>query len=242
MSRFEDPAPPRRRGNGVVREVSGLLGELLITAGALCVLFVVWQLWWTDVVSDADAAQVVTTMEDSTVAPSGAPGGAWVQPKEAKLGDAFAIVRIPRFGEDYARPVYEGTARDVLQRGIGHYAETALPGQVGNFSMAGHRTTYGKPFSRIAELRPGDRVIVQTADTYYVYTITGSEIVKPTDVRVILPVPNEPGAKPTQAVMTLTSCHPEFSSRERYIQHGVLEASYPRAGGLPPDVLKVSTP
>lgn len=242
MSRYTEPAAPRQRGkHHVLREVSGLLGELLITAGALCLLFVVWQLWWTDVVSDADAAQVVTAMENTAAgSPAGDQTRAWVHPEEIKLGDAFAIVRIPRFGENFARPLYEGTTRSILQRGIGHYAETALPGEIGNFSMAGHRTTYGKPFNKIAELVPGDKVIVETVDTYFVYTITDHEIVVPTAVQVVLPVPNEPDAAPTKALVTMTSCHPEFSSRERYVQHGVLEASYPRAGGLPADVLEVS--
>ncbi len=117
-----------------------------------------------------------------------------------------------------------------------------MPGQVGNFSFAGHRVTYGKPFNRIAELVPGDKVIIETVNTYYVYTIVSSEIVLPTDVRVVLPVPNQPGAKPTQAMLTMTSCHPEFSSRERYVQHAVLDQTLPRAGGLPPEVLAVSNP
>ena len=66
---------------------------------------------------------------------------------------AFAIVRIPRFGADYARPVIEGTGRDVLALGVGHYVGTAGPGEVGNFALAGHRTTYGRPFHDIDRLR-----------------------------------------------------------------------------------------
>jgi sortase A len=178
-------------------------------------------------------------MENSLA--QGDPAESWVQPKKAKLGDAIALVRIPRFGKNYVKPVYEGTTRSILQRGVGHYDKTAMPGEIGNFSMAGHRTTYGKPFSKIAELLPGDKVIIETADTYFVYTITDHQIVKPTDVAVVAPVPNEPGVEPTQALLTMTSCHPQFSSRERYIQHGVLERTYPRAGGLPPDVLKVAS-
>lgn len=216
------------------RELVGLLGEALVTLGAFCLLFAAWQLWWTDVVADQDSAQVISTMETS--------GNGWVQPNAVELGDAFAIVRIPRFGEDYARPIYEGTTRDILKRGVGHYEQSVMPGQVGNFSLAGHRVTYGKPFNRIAELVPGDKVIIETVDTYYVYTIVSSEIVLPTDVRVVLPVPNQPGAKPTQAMLTMTSCHPEFSSRERYVQHAVLDQTLPRAGGLPPEVLAVSNP
>ena len=218
----------------VVRGVAGLLGELLVTLGVVLLLFVGWQLWWTDVVSDADAAQVVDTLQADFDIPE------WVQPKHVKIGDAFAIVRIPRFGAKYARPLYEGTTTDVLQRGIGHYVDTALPGEVGNMAMAGHRTTYGKPFNKIAELKKSDVVLVETKETWYVYRVSGHEIVAPTQVSVLLPVPDEPDAEPTRAVLTMTSCHPEFSARERYVVHATLAASYPHAQGVPADVLEVS--
>ena len=227
------PARPGR-ARRLFHEFVGLLGEVFVTVGMFGLLFAAWQLWWTDVVADQDSAQVIASLE-------GADSG-WVTPDAVEMGDAFAIVRIPRFGADYARPIYEGTTRDILKRGVGHYEQTVMPGQVGNFSLAGHRVTYGKPFNQIAELVPGDRVIIETADTYYVYSVVASEIVLPTDVRVVLPVPNQPGVVPTTAMLTMTSCHPEFSSRERYVQHAVLEQTLPRAGGLPPEVLAVTTP
>jgi sortase A len=220
----------------IVRGIAGLLGELLVTLGVVLLLFVGWQLWWTDVVSDADASQVVAELQQQF----DDPGSDWVQPKQAKLGDAFAIVRIPRFGEKFARPLYEGTTREVLQRGVGHYVGTALPGELGNFAMAGHRTTYGKPFNRIAELRKGDVVLVETKDTWYVYRVSGHEIVPPSQVSVLLPVPNEPDAEPSEAVLTMTSCHPEFSARERYVVHATLQQQYPHAQGVPADVLEVA--
>jgi sortase A len=217
----------------IVRGVAGLLGELLITIGVVLVLFVGWQLFWTDVVSDVDAGQVVTTIEKDPAGPE------WVQPKQARLGDAFAIVRIPRFGAKFARPLYEGTTRDVLMRGIGHYADTSMPGDIGNFAVAGHRTTYGKPLNQIDKLVTGDVVLVETRDTYFVYRVTSHQIVPPTQVSVLLPVPDEPESKATVAVLTLTSCHPEFSARERFVVHAELDAAYPRAKGVPADVLKV---
>jgi len=220
----------------IVRGVTGMLGELLVTLGAVLLLFVGWQLWWTDVVSDADAAQVVSTMEQSV----DGSGTGWVMPKEAKLGDAFAIVRIPRFGAKFARPLYEGTTRDVLQRGIGHYVGTALPGEVGNFAMAGHRTTYGKPFNRIAELKKDDVILVETKSTWFVYRVSGHQIVPPSQVSVLLPVPDQPDVAATEPVLTMTSCHPEFSARERYVVHATLSAQYPHDAGVPADVLEVT--
>jgi sortase A len=215
----------------VLRNLLGLLGELLITAGAFLLLFVGWQLWWTDAVADADARGVVAQLQ--------AGPNAWVQPTDVKLGEAFAIIRIPRFGADFARPLYEGTTRDVLQRGIGHYAGTQLPGEVGNFAMAGHRTTYGKPFNLIATLKVGDVVLVETKDTFFVYRVTGHQIVLPSQSSVLLPVPDQPGATPTVATLTMTSCHPEFSARERFVVHARLDTSYPRSQGVPAWVLEV---
>ncbi len=200
----------------LLRGLAGLVGELMITAGAFLLLFVGWQLWWTDVTSDADAGQAVTVLQENFDDPS------WVQPKRVHLGDAFAIIRIPRFGAGFARPVYEGTTRDVLQRGVGHYPGTVLPGEVGNFALAGHRTTYGKPFNQIDKLRDGDVVLIETKATWYVYRVTGHQIVAPTQTSVILPVPDEPDAEPTAALLTMTSCHPELSARQRFIVHGEL--------------------
>lgn len=217
----------------ILRGLAGLLGEALITVGAVLVLFVGWQLFWTDVVADADAHGVVTSLEQDPAGPE------WVQPTQAKLSDVFALIRIPRFGASFARPLYEGTTRDVLMRGVGHYVDTNLPGEVGNFAMAGHRTTYGKPFNQIDKLVGGDVILVETKKTYFVYRVTGHQIVPPSQVSVVLPVPDEPGTVATSATLTLTSCHPEFSARERYVVHAVLDAEYPRSTGVPADVLKV---
>ena len=212
-----------------MRRAVGWAGELVITLGVLLLLFVAWQLWWTDVVTDREANRVVAILEqefarDGTGAPlpaSGIPEG---------IGDdgAFAIVRIPRFGADYARPLIEGTGRPVLALGLGHYPGTAGPGQVGNFAVAGHRTTYGRPFHDVDRLRDGDRVVVETAQAVHVYEVTSRAVVRPTDVEVIAPVPDDPGAAPTQALITLTSCHPKYSATDRYVVHGRLVESLPR--------------
>ncbi|MFV0453309.1 MAG: class E sortase [Propioniciclava sp.] len=223
-------APPPRPGIGAA--LIGLISDLLITTGALLLLFVLWQLFWTDVVSDAAARKTVTELEQDF-------GTEAAQPPAPDLGEAYAIVHIPRFGEDYARPLYQGTDRETLTEGIGHYDQTAGPGEIGNFAIAGHRTTYGKPFNQIDDLESGDVLIIRTIDQWTVYRVTSSEIVLPTAAEVILPVPGNPTAEPTEALITLTSCHPEFSARERYIVHGVLEATYPADAEVPADLWKV---
>lgn len=226
-----------------MRRAVGWAGELVITLGVLLLLFVAWQLWWTDVVSDREAARVVATLEDEFARAAGtgerlpAPG----IPEGVGDDGAFAIVRIPRFGADYARPLIEGTDRPVLALGLGHYVGTAGPGQVGNFAVAGHRTTYGRPFHDVDRLRDGDRVVVETAGTVHVYEVTERDVVRPTDVEVIAPVPEEPGAAPTQALITLTSCHPKYSATERFVVHGRLVESVPRAQWDPAAWLTTAT-
>ena len=216
------------------RRAVGVVGELLITAGLVVALFLAWQLWWTDVAAgsaqDDAVARLEQSFEDPTVRPTpGTPTGTPGTPSATRasvaptLGEATAIIRIPRFGKDYAKPVYEGTEREVLDRGVGHYVSSAQPGELGNYALAGHRVTYGRPFNRIAELRPGDRIDIQTAAGHVVYIVQDSQVVTPDRGEVIAPVPGRPGARPTQAWLTMTSCHPEYSARERYVVHALLE-------------------
>ncbi len=124
----------------------------------------------------------------------------------------------------------------MLAEGIGHYPGTQQPGAVGNTAYAGHRAGHGNPLIDIDTIRPGDAIVVETADAYVVYRAERSEIVPPTDVRVLDPVPEQPGAVPTQAVLTLTSCEPKYGSTNRYIVFARLDRSIPRDQGLPADV------
>jgi sortase A len=220
----------------VVRWTLGITGDLLVTAGVLLLLFVGWQLWWTDVTANREQSATVDTLtRDFTATPPTTP--TTEQPTPVAFGQAFAIIRVPRFGADYARPVLEGTSLEVLQKGFGHYAETADPGQVGNFAVAGHRTTYGRPLHDIETLREGDVVVVETRTAYHVYAVKRHRIVVPTQVEVVAPVPDEPGATPTERWLTLTACHPKYSAAQRYIVFAQLTKSYPRAQGLPAGTL-----
>lgn len=225
-----------------VRWVVRTLGEVLITLGVLLFLFVGWQLWWTDVTANREQAVTIHALERG-FGPAGLPERGAANPlatlKKVPFGQAFAILRIPRFGADYARPVLQGTDHDTLTKGVAHYSGTAFPGQVGNFAVAGHRTTYGKPFSDIDLLKKGDVMVVETKASYIVYSVTGHVIVTPDQVEVIAPVPQHPGAKPKQAWMTMTACHPRFSASQRYVVFAKLVKRIPRASGLPASYMAV---
>jgi len=219
-----------------------ILGELLITLGLLVFLFVAWQLWWTDVTAKGEQAVTVQALEKG-FGPAGLPKRGAAEPlatlTKVPFGQAFAIVRIPRFGAGYARPVLQGTDRDTLIKGMGHYPGTAFPGQLGNFALAGHRTTYGRPLWDIDLLQKGDVIVIETKASYVVYAVDGHVIVTPDKVEVIAPVPQRPGVKPTEAWMTLTACHPKYSARYRYIVFAKLVKIIPRASGLPASYMVV---
>lgn len=138
----------------------------------------------------------------------------------ADPGQAIGLLRIPSFGSGYEVPILAGTALDDLSRGVGHYSSTALPGQVGNFAVAGHRVTHGEPFKRLLTLDKGDQVIVETRDDIFTYIIDEPPrdlTVKSSASWVLDPVPGEKNATPTQALMTLTTCQDIFHSPDRSV-------------------------
>lgn len=125
-------------------------------------------------------------------------------------GQAFAIIRIPTIDRlALGWTVVEGVSRADLRNGAGHMPTTPLPGQPGNSVISGHRTTYGAPFHELEELQPGQVIEVDTALGTHVYEVRERIVVKPTELWVT-------GERPG-AWLTLTTCHPKFSSRERLI-------------------------
>lgn len=247
MTATTAPASTRRRAALERRPASraatalGVLGEVLITLGVLLGLFVVWQLWWTDVVAEREQAQVVEDLGWAADTDAPEPADPALEQygtppvlDEPEALTTFATLAVPRWGPDYLQPVSQGVGRDVIDRlGLGHYPGTAMPGATGNFAVAGHRVTYGKPLNRVEELELGDPLVVQTEEVWYVYRVTATQVVMPADVQVIAPVPNDPVAEPTVATMTLTTCHPMFSARERFIVHAELDHWMWVADGVP---------
>ncbi len=263
-----DRVRPQRRRRTPFQLVAQVLGELLITAGVVLLLFVGWELWWTNIDSGIKQEQaleeffadVPPVAEVPLPAPgAGAGEAALPEPGEAALpetGEAaprefgepavlasadlagtFGVIYIPRFGENYSRPVTAGVGTDVLDNlGLGHYPGTGAPGEVGNFALAGHRQTHGQVLDQIHTLVPGDRIYVQTRDGYYTYVFRNIEIVLPDRVDVIAAVPTDPAAQPVDPILTLTSCNPRFGAQERIIAYSVMESWRPSDAGPPPEI------
>jgi sortase A len=219
----------------------GWLGRVLLTTGLLVLAFVAYQLWGTGI----QAAQAQNELEEEfeaglastspTTPPTTAPASATTVSPSATTtppttttsappptvapvheGDPLARLEIPAIGVDWI--VVAGVGVDDLQKGPGHYPDTPRPGQEGNVAIAGHRTTYGAPFQRINELEQGDEIVLTTFTGRFVYRVAGQRIVPPTDSSVLDPTPNP--------VLTLTSCHPKYSARERIIVQALFDAGH----------------
>lgn len=227
--------------------IVGVIGELLITAGVLVMLFLGWQLWLNDIIQAEEQQNVADDvsetwdqddfLDQAELPPVVSDPGEPIVRENPGLNDKVAVLYVPRFGEDYKRTIYQGTdLYDVLDIGIGHYVDTQMPGEVGNFALAAHRTTWGKPFADIAELQLGDEIYVETPDGWYVYKFRSSEYVRPTGVGVIDPVPQMSGVEPTDRILTMTSCNPLYSAAERIIAYSVFDHWVPRAEGAPKEI------
>ncbi|MBA2698402.1 MAG: class E sortase [Nocardioidaceae bacterium] len=232
-----DQTERRRRG----RLVAVLAGVALVLAGLSMMAYVGWQYVGTDI--NAERSQAVLKQEIRE---------RWQQPTvgdvlgpQASLpqGSAAALIRIPRFGDDYEMPLIEGVRDQDLRQGVGHFAG-AGPGQIGNFALAAHQVTHGQPFHNLPLLRPGDKVIVETSDATYTYVLDTDpdDLVVPfTETWVISPVPQPPAGEappgmptfetpdaPTKAVITLTTSSEPFHTDERLVAFGHLVASSPK--------------
>ncbi|MCW4457403.1 class E sortase [Microbacterium sp. MPKO10] len=241
-----DASPRRRRKTRPRVTVVGVLGELLITAGVLILLFLFWQLWLNDIIVRNEQNGIAhERSQEWLLNPPTAPdpvetddGTEVYEPiirEPAADTEIFGVMHIPRFGSDYAADVAGGVTRPgtLDPIGLGHYLNTQSAGEPGNFALAGHRTTYGKPLNQIAELRVGDAIVLQTEDGWYTYRFRTLEYVTPQAVDVLNPIPQSDSADVTDRFITLTACSPMFSAAERIVAYGTFESFTPTAVGPP---------
>ncbi|MGW3203818.1 class E sortase [Streptomyces sp. NPDC001135] len=232
LSRVEARRQARLRKPGPAVVVSRAIGEVFITTGVLMLLFVTYQLWWTNVRAHAQAGSETHQLQDDWASGKRSPG-------VFAPGQGFAILHIPKL--DVVAPIAEGVSnRKVLDKGmVGHYGEpplkTAMPGdKTGNFGLAAHRNTHGEPFRYINKLQAGDAVVVETQDTYFVYKVTSMlPVTAPSNTSVLNPVPRGSGFTEPGRYITLTTCTPEFTSKYRLIVWGKMVEERPRSKGKP---------
>jgi len=224
----------------------GVLGELLITAGVIALLYVSWQMWIGDWIVGSQKtaeAQLLTQSwaqeRDPQLAPATTDENAVPVLGQPGQGELVGVMRIPRFGEGWQFEIRGGVTRtDILDQGyIGHYPDTAMPGEVGNSVYAAHRWTSGAPFDPIDQLVVGDAIVVETPGGWYTYRFRNLEYVQDTQVEVLLPVPQEVAVAPDGQYLTLTSCAPKLNMLERIIAYALFEDFTPRPEGPPPALL-----
>ncbi|GAU66701.1 integral membrane protein MviN [Streptomyces sp. NBRC 110611] len=233
MSRVEARRAARAAKDSPSLIVSRALGEVFITLGVLMLLFVTYQLWWTNVRAEQEAGGAANTLQHEWDKGGG-------EKKNLAAGERFGIMYIPKL--DVKAPIAEGIAKkSVLDHGmIGHYdkvsgLKTAMPwDKKGNFAVAGHRNTHGEPFRYINRLTKGDKIIVETQSTYYTYEMESIlPQTSPGNVSVLDPVPRGSGFTGPGRYLTLTTCTPEFTSTFRMIVWGKMVDERPRSKGKP---------
>jgi LPXTG-site transpeptidase (sortase) family protein len=217
-----DAAPAaRRRPTGPIAMAVSVFGELLITAGLVLGLFVVYSLWWTNVIADRKADRAGDKVRETWAQQDTGPGAL-----DTKNGIGFLHVPSMKNGEVL---VEKGTSTDVLNNGVAGYytdpAKAVLPttGKTGNFTLAAHRDGHGAKFHNIDKVKVGDPVVFETRDDWYVYKVY--DILPETskyNVKVLSQIPKESGKTKPGHYITLTTCTPVYTSRYRYVVWGEL--------------------
>lgn len=232
------------------------LGLTIVLVGLALLGYVGWQLYGTNYVSKRDQERTTEQLLDlwengegidaESVGATGrggsggsSSGGSSTYVSYASVvGKPTALVRIPRFGSSYVVPVFEGTSDEVLARGYGHFQYSEPPGAVGNYALAAHRITHGEPLRRMPELRPGDKVIIETRRAIYTYVLdtNPNDLIVPFSKNwVLAPLPDNPkrgGPEPEQvegqAILTLTTCSELFHTDNRMVAFGHLVRTTPK--------------
>jgi sortase A len=197
------------------------IGAAFFGLGVLLVAFVAYQLWGT-ALYEAQAQShlkselahhlhyalpVTLTASQRLGLPPLATVAAPTMPDPA-VDEPAGLLSIPKIG--LLDAIVEGVGEAQLEQGPGHYPGTSLPGEAGNVAIAGHRTTYAHPFYDLDALAPGDDIYILTAQGLFHYTVTGNQVVAPTDVAVLNTVPG-------QSTLTLTTCNPRYSASTRLV-------------------------
>lgn len=267
----QDAPPPGQRA-AALRTSVRTLGEVCITLGVVVLLFVVYELYVTNFFAATKQADASRNLAQR-----------WAGPErqlhvDPAAGKAFARIYIPSFGADYNFTIQEGVGAQALSVGPGHYVDSAMPGEPGNFAIAGHRVGKGAPFNDLDLLKPCDAMVIETATDFFVYRVLpmddevrgwkkererrpecasvstlrsqsspkggpysktlGRKIVDPSVGSAVAAVPYRPQSRLPKSdqvsLLTLTTCHPQFSAQQRMIIHGVLVQQFkksPNGGG-----------
>ncbi|WP_018542758.1 class E sortase [Streptomyces sp. MspMP-M5] len=216
-------SPEPRRGWRTFASVVSVIGELLITAGLIMGLFVVYSLWWTNVLADRESHKQSDQIRKHWAATPPGPKG----PGELDTKDGIGFLHVPAMNNGEVL-VKKGTDSDILNEGVaGYYTKPVKSGlpqdPQGNFALAAHRDGHGAKFHNIDKLKAGDPIVFETKDTWYVYKVYATlPQTSKYNVKVLEKIPAESGKHKAGRYITLTTCTPVFTSEYRYVVWGEL--------------------
>jgi LPXTG-site transpeptidase (sortase) family protein len=204
----------------------GVIGEVLITVGLVLALFVVYSLWWTNVIADRSERKAGAKVRQEWAQSPGS--GKNAAPRGLDTKDGIGFLHVPAMGRHYEVLVKKGTSTDVLNEGVAGYYTSPTPAAMpwdstGNFTVAAHRDGHGAKFHNIDKIRTGDPVVFESKDTWYVYKVY--KVLDETskyDVAVTDQIPKESGRTKPGRYITLTTCTPVYTSLYRYVVWGQL--------------------
>lgn len=223
------------------------VGVVLILIGLSGISFFAYEAYFSDNLGNVEKRELLDDFKSSAnyivppdpVVEDGVrvgPERQYVDPPENDTENEYlsnlGILHVPSW-DKMQIPIREGSTRAALKGAAGHYPTTENVGQIGNFAVSAHRRSHGSNFRRIEEMKPGEQVVVETDDIYYVYKVYETEVVDPSNVDVLLPVPHQPETAPTKRIMTMTTCHPEWGNSERFVVYSELEYWVWKNDGVP---------
>lgn len=203
-----------------------------MTASLLVFLYLIYNAWFTNVASSVKTESLATQIEQDFEAQAKSPltisEPIRTTQVDAVAVDAIGLVYIPRLqSQVWGLPLVQGIDHRSLALGLGHYPSTNLPGEAGNFAIAGHRATNGEPFAYFEKLQEGDSVFVRTASNWFEYQLFEDQIVQETETWVLADSPRGLNLEAGTSLITLTTCDPRWNSYQRWAWWGVLVNTYP---------------
>jgi sortase A len=214
----------------VIRTAVRGFGQTLITLGLVVMLFAAYEVWGKAMEVGAEQSRLRGGLDAAWAAE---PRQATAPVEVPVLGKGMSRMYIPRLNKSWV--VVEGVRPADIKAAPGHYPESALPGQDGNFAVAGHRMP--SVWWDLDKMRGGDPIVIETASNWVVYRVYKIHIVQPTEVGVVAPNPENPQADSgTRQLITLTTCNPKWDNYERLVVHGEVSREQPKSAGRPAEL------
>lgn len=201
------------------KKLFGLFAEIFFTAGAVVALFILYQLWFTTAVAKVEQVQIASAIARELPTARESQQAEVAQVIEIGEISGIGLLYIPALRDQvWGLPIISGTSERALAQGVGHYSKTEMPGEIGNFAIAGHRATYGEPFAYFERLREGDQVFIETSVGWFSYELVRDQKIQETEVWVL---DDDPIGLGEQRLLTLTTCDPRWNSTRRWAWWGV---------------------